>query len=146
VKPAKRASGWHSEAVFWTPRNDADLTAGWRLWLELSTQNWPDANWNDTPASAVWRLRELFAICDEIESEYVEESHEKSGEIVQLLRSLCFAASAPVELWWDDMNPLDSERAAMLHADLACFADHAEGVRTILAIGGGWSALNSSVL
>jgi hypothetical protein len=129
--------------VFWKPRDDADLTAGWRLWLELSTQPWPDANWDDTPASAVWRLRELFAACDEIEAEYVEESHEKSGEIVRLLRSLCLAASAPVELWWDDMQPLDSERAALLHADLAGFADHADGVCTILAAGGGWSSLSA---
>jgi hypothetical protein len=132
--------------VFWTPRNDADLTAGWRLWLELSTQAWPDANWADTPANAVWRLRELFSVCDEIEAEYVRESPEQPSEIVQLLRSLYLVASVPVGLWFDDMHPLDQERAALLHADLACFADHADGVRTILAVGGGWSALNSAVL
>jgi hypothetical protein len=127
--------------VFWTPRNDAELTAGWRLWLELSTQPWPDATWTESPADAVWRLRELFAVCNEIETEY-HDAESTSGEVVRLLRSMVFAASAPVELWWDDAYPLDEERAARLHADLGCFADHADGVREILAAGGGWSSLN----
>jgi hypothetical protein len=129
----------------WTPRNDAELTAGWRLWLELSTQIWPDATWDGTPADAIRRLRELFSLCDTIESDYLAESPEKSAEIVGLLQSMVVAASTPMELWWDDTYPLDEERAALLHADLACFADHAEGVRRLLGLGGGWSALNATV-
>jgi hypothetical protein len=130
---------------YWTPRNDAELTAGWRLWLELSMQVWPDATWNGTPAEAARRLRELFAICDDIQTEYLAASSERSGEIVGLLRSMLLAACTPVGLWWDDVDPLDEERAALLHADLACFADHADGVRRLLAVGGGWSALNATV-
>jgi hypothetical protein len=129
----------------WTPKNDAELTAGWRLWLELSTQVWPDATWDGTPADAVRRLRELFAICDDIQTEYLAASPERSAEIVGLLRSMFLAAFAPVRLWCDDVHPLDEERAALLHADLAGFADHADGVRKLLAVGGGWSALNATV-
>jgi hypothetical protein len=129
----------------WSPKNDAELTAGWRLWLELSTQVWPDATWDGTAADAVRRLRELFTICDEIETEYLAESPEPSAEIVRLLQSMFLAASAPMALWWDDVDPLDVERDALLHADLACFADHADSIRTLLAVGGGWAALNATV-
>jgi hypothetical protein len=127
----------------WAPKNDAELTAGWRLWLELSTQIWPDATWDGSPADAVRRLRELYAICDEIQAEYLAESPEKSAEIVGLLRSMTSAASTAVGPWHNDPRPLDEERATLLHADLACFADHADGVRQLLAVGGGWPALNA---
>jgi hypothetical protein len=127
----------------WTPRSDAELTAGWRLWLELSTQIWPDATWDGTPADAIRRLRELFSLCDTIQSDFLAESGaEKSAEIVGLLQSMVVAAATPMELWWDDTYPLDEERTALLHADLACFADHAEGVRRLLAVGGGWTSLS----
>jgi hypothetical protein len=125
----------------WAPKNDAELTAGRQLWIELSTQPWPDATWDGTPADAVRRLRELFGICDKIQAEYLAVSPEKSAEIVGLLRSMTSAASEAIGLWHDDPHPLDEVRAALLHADLACFADHADGVRQLLAVGGGWHAL-----
>jgi hypothetical protein len=130
----------------WSPKNDAELVAGWRLWLELSTQVWPDATWHGTPADAVYRLRELLSVCDEIQTEYIAESPEKSAEIVRLLQSMFLAATTLVALWWDDWELLDDERAALLRADLACFADHADGIRTLLAVGGGWSAMNGAFL
>jgi hypothetical protein len=131
----------------WSPKNDAELVAGWRLWLELSTQVWPDATWDGTPADAVCRLRVLLRVCDEIQTEYIAESPEKSAEIVRLLQSMFLAATTLVALWWDDdWDSLDDERAALLRADLACFADHADGVRTLLAVGGGWSAMNGAFL
>ena len=129
----------------WAPKNDAELTAGWRLWIELSTQAWPDATWEETPAEAAGRLRELFTICDDIQAEYLAASPEKSAEIVGLLRSMVSAAGEAIGLWHNDPHPLDEGRAALLHADLACFADHADGVRQLLADGGGWSTLNTTV-
>ncbi|WP_225439924.1 hypothetical protein [Amycolatopsis eburnea] len=80
-------------------------------------------------------LRELVNACDEIVSTAA------GTEVAGLVRSMHLAASWICELWQGDTTPLDGERMALLHNDLAGFAGHAEGVRTLLAEGGGWTSL-----
>lgn len=125
----------------WTPRDDAELVAGWRLWLELSDRAWPTAAWDGTPSDAVRQLRELLGACDEIESAYRSAAAEPSPEFVRMVQSLVLTAGTAIGLWYDDCAPLDDERASLLHEDLAQFADQAERVLTLLAANGGWSAL-----
>lgn len=120
----------------WVPRDHDELTAGWRLWLELGSSAWPRPDWDGSAAEAVRGLRELMTACDEI-----LRSCSQSTEVAALLRSMYLAASWTWKLWQGDTLPLDDERAEMLHRDLACFADHALGVRTLLAEGGGWASL-----
>lgn len=127
----------------WQPRGEAELSAGWRLWLELSTRLWPDGDWDGTPAEAVRALRALSLACGEIHAAYLESGAPKSAQVVGLLHSVVFAASLPVGLWQDDRAPLDADRAALLHSDLAGFVDHVAGVRAVLAQGGGWAELES---
>ncbi|MEW2500047.1 hypothetical protein ACQPXB_00650 [Amycolatopsis sp. CA-161197] len=128
-------------AGHWTPCNEAELTAGWRLWLELGSCTWPGPDWDGTPAEAVTGLTRLFATCNEILEAYRRSGGPDSAGIIGLVRSMFLAANWTLELWRDDTVPLDAERAALLHGDLASFAEHAEAVRTLLARGGGWSSL-----
>lgn len=128
----------------WSPRDESELTAGWRLWLELRDRVWPDTTWTGTPADAVRRLRELQTACDGIEQDHRRESPGGEAALSGLVRSLVFAMSPAIELWADDDAPLDAERAALLHADLANFAALAEHILTALAEGGGWSTLNDT--
>ncbi|MFJ9784472.1 hypothetical protein ACIRSS_33195 [Amycolatopsis sp. NPDC101161] len=125
----------------WVPRDHDELTAGWRLWLELGSSAWPRPGWNGTPDEAVRGLRELVGSCDRILTEYLAAGGSADAEVAGLVRSMHLAASWICELWSDDTTPLDGERMALLHGDLAGFADHALGVRTLLAEGGGWSSL-----
>jgi len=120
----------------WVPRDHDELTAGWRLWLELGSSVWPRPDWDGSAAEAVRGLRELMTACDEILA-----SCSPSTEVAALLRSMYLAASWTWKLWQGDTLPLDDERAEMLHRDLAGFADHALGVRALLAEGGGWASL-----
>ncbi|MFC3892517.1 hypothetical protein ACFOWZ_13630 [Lentzea rhizosphaerae] len=126
----------------WSPADDAELAAGWRLWLELSDRVWPDPSWNGTPADAIRQVRELLAACESIRLDYLAESTRPSVALLQLLQSMPFVASFPVDLWHDDTHPLDVERAELLHGDLASFAQHVAGVRAALARGGGWVELD----
>ncbi|MFJ7210987.1 hypothetical protein [Amycolatopsis sp. NPDC098790] len=119
----------------WVPRDHDELTAGWRLWLELGSGAWPRPGWDGSPDEAVRGLRELFGACDEI------ASAAPGTEVAALVRSMHLAASWICELWSGDTTPLDEERMALLHGDLAGFADHADGVRKLLADGGGWASL-----
>ncbi|MBN6041312.1 hypothetical protein [Amycolatopsis sp. 195334CR] len=121
-------------SLSWTPEDDADLLAGWRLWLELSDQVWPDGSWTGTPADAIRRIRELLAVCDELER----------GTLTPLVQSMFLTTGAAVGLWRDDDRPLDVDRAALLHADLAVVAEHIDRVLTALAAGGGWTDLNTA--
>ncbi len=82
-----------------------------------------------------------MATCDEILCDYLAAGGSDSAEVAALLRSMYPAASWTCELWHDDTAPLDSERAALLHSDLAGFTDHVLGVQTLLAQGGGWASL-----
>jgi hypothetical protein len=127
----------------WQPGDDAELVAGWRLWLELSTCVWPDPSWDGTPAGVIRQVRDLLAVCEEIREDYVAESAGPAPAVLQLLQSMTFVASFPVHLWYDDTHPLDAERAELLHGDLAAFAAHVAGVRGALARGGGWEALDA---
>ncbi|MEW2499058.1 hypothetical protein ACQPXB_05600 [Amycolatopsis sp. CA-161197] len=127
----------------WKPSDDAELVAGWRLWLELSDRAWPTAAWDGTPADAVKQLRELLDALDDIETVYRESSADPSEEFVHVIQALALCASAVIGLWWDDFAPLDSDRAPKLHEDLQRFAAHAEQVLTLLATHGGWAALDS---
>ncbi|GGU19486.1 hypothetical protein [Lentzea flava] len=126
----------------WFPADDAELTAGWRLWLELSDRVYPDASWDGTPADAIRQVRELLAACEAIRLDYLAETTQPSVALLQLLQSMPFVASFPVDLWHDDTHPLDVERAELLHGDLASFAQHVAGVRAALARGGGWVELD----
>lgn len=128
----------------WVPRDHDELTAGWRLWLELGSSAWPRPGWDGSPDEAVRGLRELVGACDLILAEYLAAGGSADAEVAGLLRSMYLAASWTWKLWQDDNRPLDDERAELLHRDLACFADHALGVRTLLAEGGGWSSLAES--
>ncbi|MGP4020610.1 hypothetical protein [Saccharopolyspora sp. 5N708] len=125
----------------WTPQDHEELIAGWRLWLALSSSAWPRASWDGSPDEAVSGLRELMATCDEILADYLAAGGSESAEVVGLLRSMYPVASWTCELWQGDTTPLDGERTALLHSDLAGFADHAVGVQTLLAEGGGWASL-----
>ncbi|HWD05065.1 MAG TPA: hypothetical protein VG674_21730 [Amycolatopsis sp.] len=126
----------------WTPCNDAELTAGWRLWLELGSCSWPGPGWDGTPAEAVGGLARLAETCNQILDSYREGSGPRDAEIIGVVRSMFVAASWTFTLWSDDSAPLDAERASLLHSDLALFAEHAAAVRTLLAAGGGWSTLS----
>ncbi|MEV6240676.1 hypothetical protein [Lentzea sp. NPDC051838] len=126
----------------WFPSDDAELAAGWRLWLELSDRVYPDPSWDGTPADAIRGVRDLLAACESIRVDYLAESSEPSVALLQLLQSMPFVASFPVDLWHDDTHPLDVERAELLHGDLASFAQHVAGVRAALAQGGGWVELD----
>ncbi|UOX87112.1 hypothetical protein MUY14_36120 [Amycolatopsis sp. FBCC-B4732] len=119
----------------WVPRDHEELTAGWRLWLELGSSAWPRPGWDGSPDEAVRGLRELVQACAEI------IATAGGTEVAGFVRSMHLAASWICELWQGDTTPLDGERVALLHSDLAGFADHAEGVRTLLAEGGGWASL-----
>ncbi|MEV4149650.1 hypothetical protein AB0J40_38745 [Amycolatopsis sp. NPDC049691] len=126
----------------WVPRDHDELTAGWRLWLELGSSAWPRPGWDGSPDEAVRGIRELTATCDRILADYLAAGGSADAAIAGLLRSMYLAASWTCELWQGDTAPLDEERMAMLHGDLAGFADHALGVRTLLAEGGGWASLS----
>lgn len=130
-----------SAPVSWTPHDEAELIAGWRLWLELGDCAWPSADWDGTAADVVRPLRELVAACDDIETGYRKAVREPSDEFIRLIQFLVFTASPVIELWADDEVPLDAERIALLHADLAGFAEHAEWVLEVLAVSGGWTGL-----
>ncbi|GLZ33188.1 hypothetical protein Lesp02_53760 [Lentzea sp. NBRC 105346] len=127
----------------WRPKDEAELAAGWSLWLELSTRVWPDPSWDGTPADAIRQVRDLLSACEQIRSSYEAEAAAPSVALLQLLQSMTFVASFPVDLWHDDTHPLDVERAALLHGDLASFAEHVAGVRAALARGGGWASLDA---
>ena len=130
-----------SVPVSWTPHDEAELIAGWRLWLELGDRTWPSAAWDGTAADVVRPLRELVAACDAIETGYRKAVREPSDAFIRIIQFLVFTASPVIELWADDEVPLDAERIALLHADLAGFAEHAERVLEVLAVSGGWAAL-----
>ena len=119
----------------WLPRDHDELTAGWRLWLELDSSAWPRPGWDGTPDQAVRGLRDLVASCAEL------TRGAEHTAVAGFVRSMHLAASWICELWQGDTTPLDEERLALLHQDLAGFAEHAESVRTILAEGGGWASL-----
>ncbi len=126
----------------WCPADDAELATGWRLWLELVDRVWPDPSWDGTPADAMRQVRSLLAACEEIRTDYLAESPRPSVALLQLLQSMAFVASFPVDLWQGDTHPLDVDRAELLHGDLASFASHVAGVRAALARGGGWAELD----
>jgi hypothetical protein len=125
----------------WVPRDHDELTAGWRLWLELGSSVWPRPDWDGNPDEAVRGLQELLQACDEVLAEYLAAGGSDEAEVAVLVRSLHPAACWVRELWSGDTTPLDGERLALLHGDLAGFAEHALGVRTLLAEGGGWASL-----
>jgi hypothetical protein len=125
--------------VSWTPHDEAELIAGWRLWLELRDRAWPNASWDGTPAGASRQLLELVAACNEVETDYRAATPEPSGAIVAMVQSLVFAASTCIELWFDAFEPLEGERAGLLHADLAGFGEHADRILNLLAASGGWT-------
>ncbi len=127
--------------VSWTPHDEAELIAGWRLWLELGDRTWPSAAWDGTAADVVRPLRELVAACDEIETGYRAAVDEPSEEFIRIIQFLVWTVSTVIELWADDEVPLDAERIALLHADLAGFAEQAERVLELLAVSGGWTGL-----
>jgi hypothetical protein len=127
----------------WQPGDEAELAAGWRLWLELSARGWPGQHWDGTPADAVRPLRELIGACEEVHAAYLAESRTPSARIVQLLQSVVMVASLPFGLWWEDSHELDAERAALLHSDLAGFVEHAAAIRALLAAGGGWAEFDA---
>ncbi len=141
------ATSCHSRKMFWsvpaswTPHDEAELVAGWRLWLELRDRAWPSAAWDGTAADVVRPLRELVAACDEIETGYRKAVGEPSDELIRIIQFLVFTVSTVIELWADDEVPLDAERIALLHADLAGFAENAERVLDVLAVSGGWGNL-----
>ena len=130
--------------VSWTPHDEAELVAGWRLWLELSDRAWPTAAWDGTPADAVRQLRDLLAACDDIETSYRAAAEVRSAAFNRLIQGLVVTAGTAIGLWFDDFEPLDSERAALLHEDLAQFAAQAEQVLTLLAANGGWAELDAA--
>jgi hypothetical protein len=132
----------------WIPRDQHELTAGWRLWLELGSSAWPRPGWDGRPGEAVRGLRELTHACNGILADYLADGGSDDADVAALIRSMFVAASWTCELWTDDAvepgaaEPLDADRLALLHGDLAGFADHAGGVRALLAEGGGWTSLS----
>ncbi|WP_103353141.1 hypothetical protein [Amycolatopsis sp. CA-128772] len=126
----------------WTPHDEAELVAGWRLWLELYDRGWPSSSWDGTPAGAVRRLRELLAACDDIETGYRAAVGEPSAGFLRLVQGLVVTAGTAIGFWFDDFEPLDDARAELLHDDLARFAEQAERVLAVLAVNGGWTGLD----
>lgn len=124
----------------WRPRDEAEAAAGWRLWLALSGRLWPSAEWDGTPAAAVGGLRAIIAECDGIRRTYPGD---RAASVLRLVDSVVFVVSLPVELWRDDVLPVDADRAALLHSDLAGVVEHVAGVRAVLARGGGWAELEA---
>ncbi|MEQ0561382.1 hypothetical protein ABJI51_26740 [Amycolatopsis sp. NEAU-NG30] len=124
----------------WVPRDHDELTAGRRLWLELGSSVWPRPDWDGSPGEAVRGLQDLLAACDEVLDGYLAAGGSDEAGLAALVRSLHPAAGWIRELWQDDTTPLDAERMALLHNDLAGFADHVHGVRSLLAEGGGWAS------
>lgn len=126
----------------WTPYDEAELVAGWRLWLELSDRVWLSAAWDGTPSDAVQPLRELLDVFDDIE-DGCRAAGEPSDEFGRLIQPLVLSASAVIGLWWDDHAPLDTDRARTLHEDLQRFVTLAERVLTVLSVHGGWAELDA---
>ncbi|ROP39469.1 hypothetical protein [Saccharothrix texasensis] len=124
----------------WAPRDEAESEAGWRLWLALSGRLWPSAEWDGTPATAVGGLRAVLAGCGAIRGAYTGDP---SAAVLRLVDSVVFVASLPLELWRDDVLPVDVDRAALLHSDLAGVVEHVAEVRAVLARGGGWAELEA---
>ncbi|MER5261137.1 hypothetical protein ABTZ99_03495 [Actinosynnema sp. NPDC002837] len=124
----------------WRPRDEAESAAGWRLWLALSGRLWPSGEWDGTPASAVAGLRAVLAECDGIRAAYAGDP---SAAVLRLVDSVVFVVSLPVELWREDVLPVDVDRAALLHGDLAGVVEHVAEVRAVLARGGGWAELEA---
>ncbi|MBW4715588.1 hypothetical protein [Saccharothrix obliqua] len=122
----------------WQPRDGTESAAGWRLWLALSGRLWPGDDWDATPASAVRVLRDIAVTCADIRSTCPVDA-----PVQRLVDSVAFVVSLPLELWRDDHVPVDADRAALLHGDLAGVVEHAAGVRAVLAAGGGWAELES---
>ncbi|GAA1338231.1 hypothetical protein [Saccharothrix algeriensis] len=122
----------------WQPRDEHESAAGWRLWLALSGRLWPDGSWDGTPAAAVAGLRGIASACAEIRSACPGDA-----PVLRLVDSVVFVVSLPLELWRDDHVPVDADRAALLHGDLAGVVEHAAGVRAVLASGGGWAELEA---
>src|SRR5436190_12368563 len=91
----------------WTPNDEAELVAGWRLWLELSDRAWPTAARDGTPAGAVRQLRELLAACDEIETAYRAAAAAPSADFLRLTQGLAVTAGSVISLWFDDVDQLD---------------------------------------
>ncbi|WP_236594580.1 hypothetical protein [Saccharothrix sp. 6-C] len=124
----------------WAPRDEAESEAGWRLWLALSGRLWPSAEWDGTPATALGGLRAVLAGCGAIRGAYAGDP---SAAVLRLVDSVVFVVSLPLELWRDDVLPVDVDRAALLHSDLAGVVEHVAEVRAVLARGGGWAELEA---
>lgn len=124
----------------WRPQDEAESAAGWRLWLALTSRLWPPAEWDGTPAAALSGLREVLAECDGIRGSYAGD---RAAAVLRLVDSVVFVVSLPLDLWWDDVLPVDADRAALLHSDLAGVVEHAADVRAVLARGGGWAELEA---
>ncbi|NUT53087.1 MAG: hypothetical protein HOV94_38240 [Saccharothrix sp.] len=124
----------------WRPRDATESAAGWRLWLALSGRLWPSAGWDGTPAAAVAGLRAVLAECDGIRGTYPGDP---AAAVLRLVDSVVFVVSLPLELWREDGTPVDAERAALLHGDLAGVVEHLAEVRGVLARGGGWAELEA---
>ncbi|OKI39435.1 hypothetical protein A6A25_03710 [Saccharothrix sp. CB00851] len=124
----------------WRPRDEVESAAGWRLWLALSGRLWPSAEWDGTPAQAVGGLRAVLAECDGIRGAYAGD---RTAAVLRLVDSVVFVLSLPLELWRDDVLPVDADRAALLHSDLAGAVEHLAEVRAVLAGGGGWAELEA---
>lgn len=124
----------------WRPRDEAESAAGWRLWLALSGRLWPSAEWDGTPAAAVAGLRSVLAECAGIRGTYAGD---QSAAVLRLVDSVVFVLSLPVDLWREDGLPVDADRAALLHSDLAGVVEHVAEVRAVLARGGGWAELEA---
>jgi hypothetical protein len=84
---------------------------------------------------------ELVGAGDRILDDYLTAGGDKGAAVAGLIGSMHMSASWIRELWQGDTAPLDAERLALLHSDLAGFAEHADGIRTLLAEGGGWASL-----
>ncbi|GAA3460666.1 hypothetical protein ACFFSW_20995 [Saccharothrix longispora] len=124
----------------WQPRDEAESHAGWRLWMALSTRVWPAPDWDGVPSTAVRGLADLLAECADIRGTYPGDP---LAAVLRLVDSVVFVVSLPVDLWRDDHVPVDADRAALLHSDLAGVVEHAASVRALLAVGGGWAELEA---